>query len=174
VATASKLELIVLAYLKAQGAEWVVKVPLSRFALMLLLLLAASLADAQQLEARRWASLPVGANFVGLGYGYSTGSLLFDPALPVDDADSNTNVVGAGYTRVLKNFGRQARIDISVPYAWGDFAGTIDQKFAETTRSGFADPALQYSINLYGGRALSGKAFLSERTPTSIGAAGGV
>ena len=112
----------------------------------------------------------MGASFAGAAYGYSTGSVLFDPALPVEDADSNINIVGIGYSHIMSNFGRQARFDVTIPYGDGDFAGIIDNQFEQASRSGFADPSVQYSINLYGAPPLSGEAFLREPKSTRIGA----
>jgi hypothetical protein len=52
------------------------------------LVLAASLsprADAQTLEPRSFSNAPVGMNFAIAGYGYSSGSVAFDPAVPLTD-----------------------------------------------------------------------------------------
>ncbi|PAW72348.1 MAG: hypothetical protein B9S38_05420 [Verrucomicrobiia bacterium Tous-C4TDCM] len=38
---------------------------------------------AQDIEPRRWSHLPIGANFGGLGYGFSTGDITFNPVLRI-------------------------------------------------------------------------------------------
>jgi len=51
-----------------------------KFAAVIALLLLSQVAAGQALEPRRWSHLPVGANFVGVGYVYSEADILFDPA----------------------------------------------------------------------------------------------
>ena len=127
-------------------------------------------AFAQELEPRRWAVLPIGANFVGVAYGHSTGSLLFDPSLPVEDANSDINVSGISYSRVFSSFGKQSRLDVLVPYAWGSFTGILQGEFGDVDRAGFTDPSLRYSINFIGGDALAGADFIRYRPATTVGA----
>ena len=46
-----------------------------------------SISHAQTLEPRAYSNAPVGMNFLVLGYQNSKGALLFDPAVPITDAD---------------------------------------------------------------------------------------
>ena len=39
----------------------------------------------QDIEPRRWSHLPIGGNFAGAGYAYTTGEIYFDPALRLRD-----------------------------------------------------------------------------------------
>ena len=62
-----------------------------RSPLAALLLAAAALllsrgAPAQDLEPRLYTNVPLGMNFLGVGYGYSEGNVLFDPAVLLDNA----------------------------------------------------------------------------------------
>ena len=95
---------------------------------------------------------------------------MFDPSLPVEDGNSDINVTGISYSRVFSTFGKQSRIDVLVPYAWGNFTGTVEGEFGDVDRSGFADPALRYSINFIGGDALTGADFIRYRPATTVGA----
>ena len=45
-------------------------------------------AHAQTLEPRAYTNTPVGMNFLLAGYSYAEGALLFDPSLPVTDANA--------------------------------------------------------------------------------------
>jgi hypothetical protein len=42
---------------------------------------------AQELELRAVTNLPVGTNFIVAGYGFASGNVLVDPALPIEDLD---------------------------------------------------------------------------------------
>ena len=54
-------------------------------------LLASTATVAQELEPRAYANLPIGLNFLALGYAYSRGGLATDPSLPVEDAQLKIN-----------------------------------------------------------------------------------
>ncbi len=62
---------------------------------------AVSSAHAQRIEPRAYINAPVGINFVAAGYVNSQGALLFDPAIPVTDADANVDMGLLGYVRTL-------------------------------------------------------------------------
>jgi hypothetical protein len=59
------------------------------FSIIPLLLLAGvmmNVAQAQDLEPRRWSHLPTGLNVIGIGTGWTDGDILFDPVLLIEDA----------------------------------------------------------------------------------------
>ncbi len=39
----------------------------------------------RDIEPRRWSHIPIGGNFAGAGYAYTTGEIYFDPALRLRD-----------------------------------------------------------------------------------------
>jgi len=41
--------------------------------------------EAQELEPRRWGHLPIGGNFAGVGYAYTSGDIAFNPLLRIED-----------------------------------------------------------------------------------------
>lgn len=127
-------------------------------------------AGAQDLEPRAYANAPVGMNFVVIGYGYSTGNILVDQALPIEDGRAKLNNLIGGYVRVVNVFGLSGKILVIVPYTWGTFAGTLNGEAVSTSRSNFADPRVQLSVNLVGGPALSGREFVTHRSNTVVGA----
>jgi hypothetical protein len=67
--------------------------------------LLAGLAVAQELEPRRWSHLPVGANFVGVGYAYTEADILFEPTLKIEDASSEVHTGAFSYLRALDVLG---------------------------------------------------------------------
>ena len=129
----------------------------------------------QQLEPRRWAHLPGGVNFVGLGSLYTYGDINFDPALLIEDADVETTGIVLGYIRTFSLAGKSARIDLALPWASGSWEGLLNGQPASVNRQGLADARARLSVNLLGAPALKGKDFVNYRlnnpVTTTVGAA---
>jgi hypothetical protein len=107
-------------------------------------------------------------NFVVLGFGYSTGSVLFDPTLPISNVKANLNIPTAGYGRTFGLFGRQGLLTVGLPYAWGDISGAVSQQSQSIRRSGLADTRVKFSLNLRGNPARSPAAFAQLRKRSFI------
>ena len=69
---------------------------------------------AQDLEPRAYAPNPTGVNFLLLGYGHSSGSILFDAALPLTDVSASLNSMSLIYGRTFGLFGRSAGVTAAV------------------------------------------------------------
>ncbi len=137
---------------------------------MALLSAACAPAAAQEIEPRAYSPSPAGVTFVLVGGGRSTGGILTDPSLPVDDVDAeiDAGVLGLGHTFGL--FGRLASVAVAQPYLSGTFEGTLDGEPAAASRSGFGDTKLRASVNLAGNPAMTLAEF-TQRTPqTTVGA----
>lgn len=109
----------------------------------------------QNLEPRAFTSLPVGMNFAFAGYGYAQGNVLFDPALPLENTEAKLNTLVFGYLRSIKLFGKAGKIDVLVPYGFGNWTGVYQGIDSATSRSGFADMRIRLSIDLTGAPAMS-------------------
>jgi hypothetical protein len=83
---------------------------------------------AQDLEPRAYSASPVGLNFLVLGYGYSTGSVLLDPTLPISNVTAKINSPTMGYGRTFGLFGRQCLVTAGVPYVWGNISGQVEEQ----------------------------------------------
>jgi hypothetical protein len=124
----------------------------------------------QEIEPRAYSPSPTGVTFVGLGLGYSTGAVLTDPTLPVQDVEAELNYAGVGVGRTFGLFGRAANASILLPYIQGDFTGTVDDVARAVSRSGLGDARFRIATNLIGGPALTPAEF-ARRTPrTTLGA----
>jgi hypothetical protein len=125
---------------------------------------------AQEIEPRAFSPSPVGVTFVVAAYGRSTGGILTDPSLPVDDveAEIDGSAIGVGHT--FSFFGRSASIAVLQPRASGHFTGTLNGEDAEASRSGLGDTKVRFATNLLGGPALSAADFAKRRPGTTIGA----
>lgn len=119
-----------------------------------IILLELSHAYAQELEPRAYMNVPVGLNFIVAGYSYSVGGVLFDPAVPLDNARIKTHGALFAYARSIKVGGMAGKIDMIIPYAW--LSGTADFMGEPASRevSGLADPRVRMSVIFIGGPAL--------------------
>jgi len=113
-----------------------------------------ALAFAQDLEPRTYANTPTGLNFLIAGYGYASGGVTFDPAVPLENAHIRTTGAILAYARSIDVFGMSGKVDAIVPYAW--LSGTADFQGQPRERnvSGFGDPRFRFSVNFYGAPAL--------------------
>jgi hypothetical protein len=110
---------------------------------------------AQDLNPRAYVITPTGSNAVILTYANSEGNITLPGGVPITDARSNIDVLAASYYRGLNFLGRSANLTISVPYGFGDFKGTVREVPAEQRRSGSLDSAVRFSVNLFGGAAMT-------------------
>jgi hypothetical protein len=119
-----------------------------------IILLELSPAYAQELEPRAYMNVPVGLNFIVAGYSYSVGGVLFDPAIPLDNARIKTHGALFAYALSIKVGGMAGKIDMIFPYAW--LSGTADFMGEPASRevSGLADPRVRMSVIFIGGPAL--------------------
>jgi hypothetical protein len=130
----------------------------------------AGTAQAQQLEPRAYSPSPVGANFLGLGYLYSSGGAVLDPSSPIRNVYARVYSVVPYYGRTFGLFGRQASVTATTPYAWGNVHGDVQEVSRSVDRSGFADPLLRFAVNLMGGPALRPLEFFRHKPETTLGA----
>jgi len=115
---------------------------------------------AQDLEPRFLSSMPTGGNFAVASYGYSSGNILLDNSLPIEDLNAKLNNIVVGYARSFKLFSRLAKFDIVIPYSIGSFEGVVSNIDSTTSRTGFGDPLLRISMILIGGTAMGVSEFL--------------
>ena len=111
---------------------------------LLLVLASASVAEAQELEPRRWSHLPTGTNFHSGGYAFTDGDLSLDPVLKIEDATFEMHTVALKYIRTFELLGRSARVDLAGAYQDGTWKGTLDGVPARAERNGWADPVAKH------------------------------
>jgi len=125
---------------------------------------------AQDLEPRAYTNLPVGLNFFVAGYAYAAGGVLFDPAVPLDNANIKIHGSVLAYARSIKIGGMSGKVDMILPYAW--LSGTADFQGQEVSRqvSGFGDPRIRMSVNFLGAPATSMAEYKNYEQKLIIGA----
>jgi hypothetical protein len=127
------------------------------------------MAAAQELEPRAYAASPVGVNFLVVASVRSTGGVVVDPSLLVEDVEASVTSLGIGVGRTLSVFGHTGLVVAVMPYAWAEASGSVGEQARRITRSGLADPRLKFSVNLVGGRALTPSEFARAARPTIVG-----
>ncbi|MCL7966087.1 MAG: transporter [marine benthic group bacterium] len=126
---------------------------------------------AQDLEPRAFSPAPVGLNFAALGYAYSYGNVVLDPALPISDGEADVHSVLGAYVRTIDFFGMSGKVDAAVPYvAYGKWTGLVEGVPDSTTRSGFGDPLVRLSVNFIGAPALKLPEFAQRKQGAVVGA----
>lgn len=128
-----------------------------------------AVAAAQDLEPRAYSPAPVGTNFASFSYAHSSGDVLLDPTIPIQNANFQFNTAILGYYHSFGLFGRQTTASLAVPYVWGTGTGLVSGVSQNIYRSGLGDPGLRISYNLYGSPALSPQEFKKRTAKTVIG-----
>ena len=140
-----------------------------RAVIALVLMSVANSMHAQRIEPRAYINAPVGVNIFALGYVNSQGALLFDPSLPITDADANVDMAMLAYVRTLDIAGLSGKVGVIQPYASLKADGYLNTEYRTRDQIGVADTALYFSINFHGAPALSLKDFKNYKQDTIVG-----
>jgi hypothetical protein len=109
--------------------------------------------QAQDLDPRAYARIPVNVTVIVAGFSYSDGGIVTDATLPVEDLNAK---IGAPSLAVVRSFGllrRTAQVSVALPYAWGEATAIVAGEPKSTTRSGLSDMRLRFSWLLIGAPA---------------------
>lgn len=125
---------------------------------------------AQELEPRSYSNIPVGLNYLFTGYAYSAGGVLFDPAVPIENANIKIHGSVLAYARSVKVGRMSGKVDFIIPYAW--LSGTANFQGEPVSRevSGLADPRVRMTVNFVGAPALPLSGFKDYKQDWVIGA----
>jgi hypothetical protein len=138
---------------------------LARVAVALAVCAVPSLCAAQDLTPRAYLSAPVTSNAVIVTYAFSDGELVFDPTVPIEDAVGTIHAPVLTYFHQFDFFGRSANISGSLPFAIGDFSGTVSGQERAVRREGLADIAVRFAVNIAGAPALTPAVFVKTAPP---------
>ena len=105
-----------------------------------------------------------------LGVGRSSGGVLVDPSLPLEDVNARLGVASVGLGHTFDLATRTALLVVALPYARARASGRIEEETREVTRVGWADSRVKLSVNLMGGRALRPREFATARRGPIVGA----
>lgn len=134
------------------GAIWALLVPGS--------------AVAQDLDPRAYAKVPVGFTAVIEGFSYSTGGVLTDPTLPVENVHAEVWTPSLGIATSFGLAGRTAQVLAALPYSWLTATGNVREASQLVERSGLSDMRFRLSVLLTGAPAMTPRQFaVSPRRP---------
>jgi len=117
--------------------------------------------QAQDLEPRLLSPMPTGGNFAIASYGYSVGNILLDETLPIDDLNASLNSLVLAYSRSFKLLNKLGKVDVVVPYAFGNFDAVVNGVDTSASRHGLGDPMIRLSMILVGTGAMNPTDFLN-------------
>jgi hypothetical protein len=112
-------------------------------------------AKSQELEPRALTNIPLKTNFFIAGYAYASGNILMDLALPIENFNGKIHTMVFAYARAVNFFGKSGKIDVSLPFAAGDWKGIFEGEDFEDHSTGFGDLRIRASVNLTGAPALN-------------------
>ena len=95
--------------------------------------------QAQQLEPRAYSNAPIGVNFFSLGYAWSNGNVLLDPALPIEDLDADIHVGMLQFSHAYSLFGENTKLKFALPWTASDWKGSIEDIPASRNKQGIGD-----------------------------------
>ena len=127
---------------------------------------------AQDVQPRALSPAPIGSNLISLGYSFSTGAVLTDKTIPVQNIDGDIHMISAAYGRAFGFFGLAAKADAIVPFVTGRWSGRIQEAQLDSTvtRTGLGDPVARFMFFFAGAPALRGPEFVRNRAKTLAGA----
>jgi Putative MetA-pathway of phenol degradation len=139
---------------------------LRRIALVAVVCLLIGFAEArgQQLEPRVYLASPVGSNVVVAAVGRSTGDIIVDPTLPIEDARARLGVLTFAYYRSFSFLGRSASLGGALPVLRGSAEGRVDGIAQRVDRLGQGDVPVRLTVNVVGAPAMDTPTF-AKRPP---------
>lgn len=125
-------------------------------------------ASAQDLAPRAYVITAVHSNAITLTWSFYNGSINYG-ALPVSGATGVYSVPIFSYYHSSGVFGRSANVVASLPYAVGNFQGTVLGAERHLYRSGLLDSSFRFSINLKGGPSMPPQEYMKWQQKVLLG-----
>jgi hypothetical protein len=124
---------------------------------------------AQDVEARLYANVPKGINFIAGVYKYSRGEIVINSAI-IEDLRGDIHTVGLGYLRTFSLGGMTAKFDLLVPHLWMKASAKVTGIDSSRTWNGLGDPRFRLTLNFIGAPALAPAEFVKWKQKTIVGA----
>ena len=124
---------------------------------------------AADIEPRAYSNIPLGINFLILGYAYSEGNVTFDPSVPIMNGKLTTDSTVLAYARSLDLWGKSGKLDIIIPEVWLSGTAKVQGQTRSRAVFGLADPIFRFYVNLFGAPSLSLKEFTGYKQDTIVG-----
>ena len=125
--------------------------------------------SAQDLSPRAYVITPLHSNAITLTWSFYDGSINYNGALPVSGATGTYSVPIFSYYHAFSFFGRSANVVAALPYAAGNFQGTVMGAGTHLYRSGLLDSVYRFSVNLKGGPAMPVEKYMKWKQKVLLG-----
>jgi hypothetical protein len=125
---------------------------------------------AQDLAPRAYLITALHSNAVTLTWSFYDGGVNFNGTVPITGATGTYSVPVFSYYHSFNFFGRSANITASLPYAVGNFSGSVLGAQRSIYRSGLLDFSARLSVNLKGGPAMPAQTFAKWKQKMLLGA----
>jgi hypothetical protein len=125
--------------------------------------------QAQDLDPRAYARVPVNVTVIIAGFGYSHGGIVTDATLPVEDLVAKIGSPSLAAVHSFSLFGQTAQVSAALPYAWGDVSATVGGTPQSASRSGISDMRLRFSYLILGAPATAPKDLAKAPRKTILG-----
>src|SRR5512143_1918491 len=112
---------------------------------MVILLSGAGTAQAQQLEPRAYSPAPIGLNFLGIGTLYTSGGVVTDPSLPIQNVHARVYNAVPYYGRTFGLVVRLATVRVTVPFAVAKVVGDVCVVTRNVECPGVLDPQVRFA-----------------------------
>ena len=119
--------------------------------------------NAQDLEPRTYTNIPLGQNFVGVGYAYSDGEINPSPSVPLQDIELTMKGTVGAYVRSLDLWGKAGNFSASWARICLEGSGLLNEVLVRGDRCGTSDPSVRLAYMFYGAPAMDLKTF--RKTP---------
>ena len=126
--------------------------------------------SAQDLNPRAYTRVPVDMPFIVAGFGYTYGSVLLDPTLPIKDLKAKVETPSLGVGTTFSLFGLTSQAFVVLPYSWAQLSGKVVGEDSSITRSGLGDTRFRLSVLLLGAPATTLQEFAKSSPQTVLGA----
>ncbi len=123
----------------------------------------------QDLTPRAYVITPIHSNAVVVINSFFSGNIDFNGAVPITDATGNVDAAIFSLYHSFNFFGRSANFTASLPYAAGNFKGTVFGSETNVYRSGMFDSVFRLAVNLKGGPAMDIGKFMKYQQKTVLG-----
>lgn len=124
---------------------------------------------AQDLDPRAYVWVPTKGNFVSSGFAFSKGGILTDPTLPLENLKASVQTLNIGYLRSFNFLGKTANFFAALPYTWAQASADINGQRESTSRAGFSDIRMRFSVLLLGAPATPIEKFAQRKIKTILG-----
>lgn len=129
-----------------------------------------SLANAQDLDPRRYINLPINQNFIVGAYSFSEGDVNTSPSLPLEDAILKIDGAAVIYARTFALAGNLASMDLVIPYLCADGSALVGDVRRSRKTCGTGDTLLRFTYNFYGAPAVDIGEFRKQKKGIVLGA----